>query len=141
MGLAWKFADDNAYSVMWDTRLPFGARKSPAIFNRLTQAVVRMMIRSGEPYVTVYLDDFFVCGPDFRSCKATLDALISLLRSLGFQINWSKVVDPCQRLCFLGVIIDTTAGVLSLKDDKTEVLLRIIQSFQTRKRASRRKLE
>ena len=59
-------------------------------------------------YVVVYLDDFFVCGPDFDSCKSTFDALIMTLRGLGFQINWNKIIDPTHQLVvFLGVQIDT----------------------------------
>ena len=74
---------------MCDTRLPIGARKSPAIFNHITQAVARSLRQAGH-HVVVYMDDFFVCGPDFLSCKATYDALILKLRDLGFQINWKN---------------------------------------------------
>ena len=35
-GLQWKFHNDSDHIIMCDTRLPFGARKSPAIFNRIT---------------------------------------------------------------------------------------------------------
>ena len=85
-GLSWKFSGDKYPTLMCDTRLPFGSRKSPSVFNRITQAIVRIMNSRG--YNTLaYLDDFFVTGPDFKSCKAALDALITLLRSLGFQIN------------------------------------------------------
>ena len=86
-GLSWKFSGDKYPTLMCDTRLPFGSHKSPAVFNWITQAVVRITNIHG--YSTLaYLDDFFVTGPDFSSCKAALYALITLLRSLGFQINW-----------------------------------------------------
>ena len=98
---------------MCDTRLPFGARKSPPIFNRITQAVARSLRQAGH-HVVVYLDDFFLCGPDFLSCKTTYDALILKLRDLGFQINWKKVVDPCQQLVFLGIQINTMTGRVTL---------------------------
>ena len=61
---------------------------------------------------------FFVFGPDFLSCKATYDALILKLRDLGFQINWKKVVDPCQQLVFLRIQINTMTGRLTLKPEK-----------------------
>ena len=88
-----------------------------------------------------YLDDFIVTGSDFHSCKAALDALIILLRSLGFQINWAKIQDPSQSVTFLGVIIDSVAGELSLKPDKLQEVLAIIRDFQRRRRASRKQLE
>ena len=126
--------------MMCDTRLPFGSRKSPSIFNRITQAVVRAMNSRG--YDTLaYLDDFIVTGSDFHSCKAALDALIILLRSLGFQINWAKIQDPSQSVTFLGVNIDSVAGELSLKPDKLQEVLAIIRDFQRRRRASRKQLE
>ena len=139
-GLSWKFSGDKYPTLMCDTRLPFGSRKSPSVFNRITQAIVRIMNSRG--YNTLaYLDDFFVTGPDFKSCKAALDALITLLRSLGFQINWSKIQDPCQAINFLGVHIDTVAGQLSLKPEKLRETLDMIRDFQRRRRASRKQLE
>ena len=116
-GLQWQFSGQKQPLTMCDTRLPFGARKSPAIFNRITQAVARSLRQAGH-HVVVYLHDFFVCGPHFVSCKATYDALILKLRNLGFQISWNKVVDPCQQLVFLGIQIDTMTGHLSLKPEK-----------------------
>ena len=119
---------------MCDTRLPFGARKSPAIFNRITQAVACSLRRNGH-HVVVYLEDFFVCGPDFDSCKSTFDALIMTLHGLGFQINWNKIVDPTQQLVFVGVQIDTVAGLLSLKAEKLRDLVDLLDNFKQRKRA------
>ena len=78
---------------MCDTCLPFGAPKFPAIFNCITQAVA-CSLRQADNHVVVYLDDFFVFGPDFLFCKATYDALILKLRDLGFQINWKKNRGP-----------------------------------------------
>ena len=47
-GLSWKFPGDSTPTFMLDSRLPFGSRKSPAIFNRLTQAVARIMRCKGD---------------------------------------------------------------------------------------------
>ena len=139
-GLSWTFAGDKQATILCDTKLPFGARKSPAIFNRITQAVTRMMSRRGHATIA-YLDDFFVCASNFESCVQALNTLITLLRQLGFQMNWKKVVDPCQSLCFLGIIINTVDGTLALHRDKQSELLRLIQTFIHKTRASRRQLE
>ena len=139
-GLRWWFSGDENATMMCDTRLPFGSRKSPSIFNRITQAVVRAMNSRG--YDTLaYLDDFIVTGSDFHSCKAALDALIILLRSLGFQINWAKIQDPSQSVTFLEVNIDSVAGELSLRPEKLQEVQAIIRDFQRRCRASRKQLE
>ncbi len=139
-GLSWTFKGDSHPTLLCDTRLPFGARKSPAIFNRLTQAVTRLMSRRGHAIVS-YLDDFFICAPDFHSCVTSLNVLITLLRQLGFQINWRKVIDPCQSLCFLGIIINTVRGTLALDNAKHMELLKLVKNFAHKTRASRRQLE
>ena len=43
-GLRWKFEGDSDFTNMFDARLPFGAAKSCQIFQRVSDAVVRMMI-------------------------------------------------------------------------------------------------
>ena len=91
--------------------------------------------------IVVYLDDNWLCGPNFEACKAALDDLVSLLRTLGFQINWKKIINPCQKLAFLGIMIDTVSGELSLKPDKLMDLTDLTKKFLGRKRASRRQLE
>ena len=139
-GLSWTFPGDKEPTIMYDSRLPFGSRKAPAIFNRLTQAVRRIMTNQGHK-VVAYLDDFWVCGADFQSCKAALDELICLLRALGFQINWNKIKDPSQATSFLGILINTVSGELSLKPDKLEQLIGMVRSFLQKTRATRRQLE
>ena len=57
-GLKWTFKGDSHPTYLCDQRLPFGSRKSPAIFNRITQAVRRIMSDKGI-LCTAYLDDFF----------------------------------------------------------------------------------
>ena len=83
-GIKFKFPGDQFSTFMYDTRLPFGARKSPGIFNRITQAVKRMMIRKGHNLMIVYLDDWLILGPDKESCNSALNILLKLLR-VGFQ--------------------------------------------------------
>ena len=139
-GLQWKFHNDSDPIIMCDTRLPFGAGKSPAIFNWITQAVARSLRRNGH-HVVVYLEDFFVCGPDFDSCKSTFDTLIMTLCGLGFQINWNKIVPPTQQLVFRDVQIDTVAGLLSLKAGKLSDLVDLLDSFEQRKHAAHNQLE
>ena len=46
-GLKWNFSDSYHFTYFVDTRLPYGGRRAPGIFNRLTQAVKRMMARKG----------------------------------------------------------------------------------------------
>ena len=56
-GLKWVLNGETVY--LRDSKLPFGAKLSPGIFHRLTQAVKRIMARKGFDLLVVYLDDFF----------------------------------------------------------------------------------
>ena len=137
-GLKWKFKGNKCkFTYFVDTRLSFEGKRSPEIFNRLTQAVRCIMARKGYNAIVVYLDDFLVIGESREACQAAFDALLSLLRNLGFRINWSKVVHPTQRLVFLGVLIDTVRCTLSLPEDKLEALKAFLLEFSLRKRASK----
>ena len=140
-GLKWKFVDHDSFTYMYDTKLPFGARKSPAIFHRLTQAVRRMMARRGFYGIVVYLDDFLIVSSSFEQCRETMQVLIQLLRKLGFAINWKKVEDPNKIVTFLGIEFNSTNLSLSLPDNKVKDLKALLNEFSDRKRASKRQLQ
>lgn len=75
-----------------------------------------MMERRGFT-VLAYLDDFLIISDTAIGCQQAYDELIKLLGE-RFQINWDKVVGPCQRLTFLGIEIDTVHRQLSLSKRK-----------------------
>ena len=86
-GLKWKFSGSRDYVYMYDARLPFGAKRSPSIFQDITESVVRMMARRGHT-VQVYLDDFIIISSSQAECEAAYHILLDLLQELGFDISW-----------------------------------------------------
>ena len=138
-GLKWQFGKKTVY--LRDTRLCFGSKLAPGIFHRITQAVRRMLIRHGLTATVVYLDDFFIKADTFQDCLAAMNMLISLLRKLGFHINWKKVVDPTTKITFLGIEIDSIAMCLRLPDDKLLQIRHELSLFLHRKRASKKQLQ
>ena len=52
-GFKWNFGGETVY--LKDTKLPFGAKLSPGIFHRLTQAVKRTMARKRYNLLIGYL--------------------------------------------------------------------------------------
>ena len=90
-GMSWCFSGSTAPTYLYDKRLPFGARASPMIFHRLTQAACRIMGNKGYT-VLAYLDDSLIIEPTHLRCRAAFDMLLSLQESLGFTINWTKVL-------------------------------------------------
>ena len=99
------------------------------------------MLRRGFSSIVCYLDDFLVAGETFEQCISAYNALIGLLRELGFMIAWNKVCDPCQKLTFLGISIDTRRGTLSLEHAKVQELQGHIRSVQGKHRVTKRQLE
>ena len=138
-GLKWQINGQTVY--MRDSKLCFGARLSPRIFHRITQAVKRMMAQRGFDLVVVYLDDFLIISQSKIECQIALNVLIQLLRRLGFSIHWGKVVDPTTKITFLGIELDSVAMVLRLPDDKLQSFKQELQGFIHRKRASKRQLQ
>ena len=138
-GLKWQFGNNIVY--LQDTRLCFGSKLAPGIFHRLTQAVKRMLKRRGLKATVVYLDDFFIKAETFADCIFALNTLVFLLRKLGFQINWNKVVDPTKKLIFLGIEIDSVDMCLRLPDDKLSQVRQELSRFAARKRASKKQLQ
>ena len=83
--------------------LCFGVSCAPAIFYRLSNAIVYMMARRGFPAIVNYLDDFLIIGNTYAECQHDVTTLINLLHSLGFNISWKTAVSPSQRITFLGI--------------------------------------
>ena len=133
-GLKWKFASHANFTYMYDTALPFGARKSPGIFHKLSQAVRKMMEEKGHK-VVAYLDDFLIVADSKQQCQFGLSTLIKLLRDLGFSIAWHKVEGPTQQLTFLGIHINTINYSLQLPLEKVAKLQQLLIAFKHRSRA------
>jgi len=106
-GLHWIINGVPTY--LFDKRLPFGARPSPTYFHKISQCIKRIMIRNGHTNIVAYQDDFLVLGNSYDECYSSYDALIQLLIKLGFNINMSKLVPPCQKLTFLGFELNSIA--------------------------------
>ena len=98
--------------------------------------VTRMMTRKGFPNLVNYLDDFLIVSSLREECLGAQLTLIGLFHSLGFQVNWSKLHSPSQRVKFLGIILDSLAmqaKISSLKE-QLHVLL-------SKRKASKRDLQ
>ena len=140
-GLSWTFTGDNHPTIIYDTRLMFGARQAPQIFNELSQAVKRIMNFRGLQRIVCYLDDFLILGDSRQIVSKWTLELITLLRYLGFSINYNKVMGPAQSLEFLGVEFDTTACVLRLSKLKMSRLLSDVKQLMSKSSASKRDLQ
>ena len=126
-GLKWRFPGESQPQYMFDTRLPFGAKRAPGIFHRITQSVKHMMERRGFTSLEVYLDDWLIVAPTKEECQESMRVLLQLLRSLGFSVSYKKVEPPTTILVFLGIEIDSVEMKLTLPEGK---VIELLDDFQ-----------
>ena len=122
-----------------DTRLPFGSRSSPYIFNTLAKALCWAIIHVCNILgVLHYLDDFFLASSSQSSCQRDFDTILNFFRFLGVPISEDKLVSPSTLLVYLGIEIDSVVGLIRLPSDKLadiQALLRqMLQRHKCRKR-------
>jgi len=101
---------------MVDSRLPFGA----VCFMMAAKYTMRKII--------AYIGDFLIVCQSRGRTLETLNALISVLRKLGFRIIHNKVVNPTTRLTFLGLILDSLQMTIKLPRDKVDDLKTALMS-------------
>ena len=140
-GLKWRFTGDKHDTYLIDERLPFGAARSPEIFNRLTQAVREIMKRKGYDTIIAFLDDFLVIGRSYGECLQTLNELLRLLRHLGFQINYKKIEGPTREITFLGIVLNSITMNLSIPEEKLRDVESTMKSFLTSQKVNKRKIQ
>ena len=72
-----------------------------------------------------YLDDILIIGTSKEECERNLRIALQLLQEVGFIVNWKKSsLIPSQNFRFLGLLWNTTEGVISLDSLKHSSLVR-----------------
>ena len=117
LGTEWK---GNVYV---DTKLPFGLRSAPKIFNAVADALEWCLSAEGVEAVYHYLDDFAVLGPPgSEQCHQSLALLKAICCELGIPLAPEKQAGPSTTIEFLGITIDTSQQELRLPIDKLDRL-------------------
>ena len=125
-----------------DAMLPFGLRSAPKIFTALADALEWILRQHGVVHIDHYLDDFITMGPPGSDvCKQNLDIISATCADLGVPLAEEKLEGPSECLTFLGIEIDTRAGLLRLPAEKLTRLQRQLRTWAPRKVCRRRQLE
>ena len=128
--------------VFVDPMLPFGLRSAPKIFNAVADALTWHLEQAGIPCIRHYLDDFIIVGPpNSPECAEYLAILERECRILGIPIAAHKRDGPTTLIIFLGIEIDTVAGIIRLPVEKLERLQSLLRSWGDRKSCTRKELE
>ena len=138
-GLSWDFGEGLIY--LRDNRLCMGLSSSPFVFSKISDFIVRCLVREGFSECINYLDDFCLIGRTKEMCREMQWTLINILRRVGFYVSYKKVVAPKQMVRFLGIIVDSVKMTLSLPLDKIQKLKSQLNFFKNKRKASRLELE
>ena len=98
--------------------LPNGLSPGPRVFTKLLKPLYSSMAEKGHTSFP-YIDDSFVLGETKNECREAVKDLVQGFEDLGFTINRQKsVLQPTQRLTFLGFEIDSVEMNVSLTEEK-----------------------
>ena len=124
-----------------DTRLPFGSRSSPFIFNTFAVALAWIVLNVGRlAFLIHYLDDFFLANRTKNGCRADMDVFLKICRELGVPIAEDKTEGPATRIVYLGIEIDTEAMTLRLPSDKLKKVKDLIKEWSGGRKCTKREL-
>ena len=139
-------ADRPLFGMMWkgelfvDSSLPFGLRSAPKIFTALADALQWILTEQGIEGLH-YLDDFLVVGrAGSHECGRSLHRALHLCGEVGLPIASHKTEGPGTKLCFLGIELDTEAGIARLPQEKLERLQAEIRRWAGRRSCTKREL-
>ena len=100
--------------------LPFGLASAPRIFTKLLKPVFDWFRQQGIR-CSYYIDDSLCLNQTFASCVRDTKRMTDKLEVLGFSINYEKsVLQPSQRIIFVGVIIDTVQFKVFLTQENND---------------------
>ena len=140
-GIKWTFKNASKPTYFLERFLPFGARRSPFVFQRLSKAVLRIASNYGYHNIIVYLDDYLIISENTQECIKTRLFLVTLLRLLGYQIAYKKMEGPSKTITFLGVKICTESFTFSIPQQKIAEIIHKAKTIYSKKSVSKLTLQ
>ena len=125
-----------------DTRLPFGLRSSPAIFNNFADLVcwvinhiykLKRVIHYADDYLLVSLQDLLVA-------RQEVERLNNSFRDLGIPLANEKMVGPASSITYLGIQINSNDLIISIPDDKLRELRTLLPWWCNRRTCTKQQL-
>lgn len=123
------------------TRLAFGSRSSPKIFDMLSSAITWILKNKFQLTHTLHLlDDFLVIDHPLHEADRSMAILTMLFNKLRLPIAPHKTVGPAHALEYLGIILDTVAMEARLPDNKLVRLRGMVNAFLDKNSCTQRQL-
>lgn len=138
--LGLKDEDGNLYI---DKFLPMGCKISCSLFEKFA-TFLHWLVQyiSGQNTMDHYLDDFIFGGARGTiECHTLLDTFTSVCSQLAVPIAHEKSIEPCTRLIFLGLEMDSIFMLVQIPLHRIEELRDIITNILSRKKVSLREFQ
>ena len=135
------------YGIQWDgryyfyTKLVFGSRSSPKIFDFLSEALCWILRNNyNVQHVLHLLDDFLtIDNPDYLS-ERTMAILTLVFNKLNIPLSVHKTTGPATVLEYLGVVLDSIQMEARLPLDKIKRISSLLETFINRSSCTKREL-
>lgn len=135
LSFSWKFSNGSVRYFQFCV-LPFGLSSAPYLFTKLLKPLVKKW-RSEGFTIVVYLDDGLGAARSYILAKAVSLQMHADLLKFGFLPNESKCHwDPVLSITWLGVVFDTSAGLISATSRRIDSLLSDIDNIVEHKSKS-----
>lgn len=102
------------------TRLPFGLKNAPAIFQRALDDILREYIGK---ICYVYIDDIIIFGPDEQTHLSNMETVFETLQKANMKVQSNKCEFLKREVQYLGFIISTEG--IKTNPSKVEAILAI----------------
>ena len=118
----------------------FGLGPGPRIFTELIKIPIGLLRRLRIRLI-VYIDDMLLMASSRTDIEEARDTTIHLLESLGYVINYEKSeLNPCKKIQFLGVIVNSELMSLCIPQEKIQKLTELCIKTLKLHKISMRKL-
>ena len=112
-----------------DKCLPFGAAISCALFQDFSNCVVHIVSKKTGKSLINYLDDYFFVDMLELLCNNQIQQFLQICMTIRFPVALDKTFWATTRIVFLGLLIDTLAGLVSIPLNKIEKAVGLIRNF------------
>ncbi len=133
--------------IKWDdvyyfyTRLVFGSRSSPKIFDCLSVAICWILNNNyGVKHCLHLLDDFLTINGPTEDADGTMAILRFVFAKLGIPLSPTKTMGPVTVIEYLGIILDSVKMEARLPLEKIQRISALLQAFSTKKSCTKREL-
>ena len=125
-----------------DTRLPFGLRSSPAIFNQFANLVcwvIKFFYALSK--LVHYADDFFLVSKQVEdTARNELILLQQAFSYLDIPLGKDKILGPSTSMTYLGIEINSVDLTISLPQEKYNDILLELKYWLKRKNCTKQQL-